>query len=442
MSDVRRALFFMPREAKSSSKRTARTTGVLTRFRRDDCGSVVMTFAVALMLLVAVAAGAIDFGRWLRAKNATVNAMDAAVLAAGRILQLPGSTNADALAVAEKYYAQNKSKNLSTDKVKFTISAFGTEMVGNAAGSLVKTPFLGLLGIKGLPINSISKAVLAANSNSGSHVELSMMLDTTGSMSGQKMTDLKAAAKDLVDIVVWEDQTTYTSRIALAPFSRYVNVSKKYFTKVTGATLSGTGSTRACVKERGGDDRYTDESPQTGGFFNRFTGSYTCQPTSTILPLTSNKTKLKNRINKFPTSGTTAGHLGTAWAWYLISPKWNKIFKNDAKPLDYSLMSQLNDAGQPKLYKIALLMTDGVYNQKYSGDSSTTQARAVCDNMKTAGVTVYTVGFDIPDGSTPDLTMQHCATSPTHYYRAEDGSALKQAFRDIALKISTLRLAE
>ncbi len=42
-----------------------------------------------------------------------------------------------------------------------------------------------------------------------------------------------AAAKDLIDIVVWDDQSKYTSRVALAPFSAAVNVGD-YFTAITG----------------------------------------------------------------------------------------------------------------------------------------------------------------------------------------------------------------
>jgi uncharacterized protein YegL len=50
------------------------------------------------------------------------------------------------------------------------------------------------------------------------------VLDVTGLMSGQKIADLKLAAKDLIDIVVWEDQSKYTSKVALVPFSEAVNV--------------------------------------------------------------------------------------------------------------------------------------------------------------------------------------------------------------------------
>ena len=350
----------------------------------------------------------------------------------------------EALAAAQKYYSENKSTRIVTVKTFLSkITTQGTVMTGTSTASLVKTPFLSLFGLSSPAGKCLAaRRSLAANSNAGSDVEISMMLDTTGSMGGQKMLDLQEAAKDLIDIVIWPDQSEFTSRVALAPFAPYVNVGTTYFNAVTNATASGSVDERTCVKERSGADRYTDASPTTGSYFAYYTGSNACKPYSTIMPLSNNKTALKAHIDNFPTTGTTAGHLGTAWAWYLLSPNWSGIWTGASVPKPYSLISELNQSGQPKLRKIAILMTDGAYNKQYSGSDSTTQARAICDNIKLAGVTVYTVGFAISVGSTSDLTMQHCATDSSHYYNASDGEALKLAFRDIALKISTLRLAE
>ena len=316
----------------------------------------------------------------------------------------------------------------------------------------MSTPFLNVVGVSDLPVKLTAKAVLAVNANAGTHVEVSLMLDTTGSMGGSKMVDLKAAASDLVDIVIWDDQSSYTSRVALAPFSRYVNVGTTYFNTVTGQTASGNVHQRTCVKERSTSDRYTDAAPGSGNYFNRYTGSGTCQPTSTIMPLSSDKVALKAHINAMPTTGMTAGHLGTAWAWYLVSPNWSSVWPAASAPKPYSMITQNADPNsnaqpgdadfKPKLHKITVLMTDGSYNKQYSGSSSTVQARAICDEIKAKGVTVYTVGFQISVNSEPDVTMQQCATSPTHYYNASSGEALKQAFRDIAIKISDLRISE
>jgi Flp pilus assembly protein TadG len=410
------------------------------KFGRDTRGAIAIIFGFVFLILVAVVGGAVDYGQWTRARSATQNAMDAAVLAGGRVMQLPNTTDAQVLAVAQKYFDENKPSYLEPENVTFSIGADGTEVIGTSMSSAVKTPFLGVIGIPNLPVNETASAKLSVGANSGSDVEVSMMLDVTGSMDGSKINDLKAAANDLVDIVVWDDQSTYTSRVALAPFSRYVNVGLTYFTAVTGQSAGSNSKT--CVKERDTSHRFTDDRPNSGDYFDAYTGSNTCKPTATILPLTNDKGALRNQIDSLGASGTTAGHLGTAWAWYLLSPKWNSIWPISSEPKAYNQTTEVNANGQPKLHKIALLMTDGTYNKWYTGDDSTTQARILCTNMKAAGVTVYTVGFAIAVGSEPDVTMQQCAVSPAYYYNAADGNALKLAFRDIALKIMTLRLSK
>jgi hypothetical protein len=59
--------------------------------------------------------------------------------------------------------------------------------------------------------------------------------------------------------------------------------------------------------------------------------------------------------------------------------------------------------------------------------------------MKAKGIVVYTVGFQL-DTQLAKTTMLNCATDPSYAYNAGDGEELRQAFRDIALKIATLRI--
>ena len=49
--------------------------------------------------------------------------------------------------------------------------------------------------------------------------------------------------------------------------------------------------------------------------------NYTDTEVNSVCALTNDTTLLKRRIDKLDTAGSTAGHLGTAWAWYLLSPK-------------------------------------------------------------------------------------------------------------------------
>jgi hypothetical protein len=506
---------------------TSRALQRLKSFNSDQSGNVGMIFGGTLMAMVVGVGGAVDYGRWLNARNQTQNAMDAASLAAGRVLQI-GGTPIQAIAAGDAYYLQMKSKLVIPtgdpsgfgDSVKFQQPTLGNTAVNAAGSSYIATPFLSIIGIDKMPVvadaATVSGSCIGVNcdvgsgggggGNLGTSIEISMMLDTTGSMSGTKLAALKVAAKELVDIVVWEDQSQYTSRVAIAPFSDSVNVGSQYFTAVTneplyeqvivgytsftypnscrkndGSIMSncfekkqygvgpiyGNGAARAtCVVERAGVNEFTDVSPAGTGTsstntsmipWNGSTGA--CGEATAIQPLTANKDTLKDAINGLVANNYTAGALGTAWAWYLLSPNWSNVFTGSAiQPQPYSMLTELNASGKPKLRKIAILMTDGAYNTWHSAhddDNSDfavnvqTKAKALCTAMKAKGIIVYTVGFQLGTGNNAKNTLSDCASSHTidsgasvkNFYNVDTPSALQSAFRDIALQISNLRLS-
>jgi phospholipase/lecithinase/hemolysin len=114
-----------------------------------------------------------------------------------------------------------------------------------------------------------------------------------------------------------------------------------------------------------------------------------------------------------------------------LSPNWNSVW-------DGAQARSYGSSGK----KIAVLMTDGEYNQQYSGSSSTTQAREICTRMKAAGLIVYTVGFQLNQTGDAIETMRQCATDETHFFNSTTGEELRQSFREIALQISTLRISK
>ena len=104
-------------------------------------------------------------------------------------------------------------------------------------------------------------------------------------------------------------------------------------------------------------------------------------------------------------------------------------------------------------------MTDGEYNTQYDSTASRSipanirlleRGQRLLDHagphlvhhMKAAGITVYTVGFQLGGNQTAITTLNQCATDPTKFYNASDGDQLKQAFRDIALHLSSLYLSK
>jgi Flp pilus assembly protein TadG len=460
------------------------------KLKSDRSGEVAITFGLISIIMFVLIGGAVDYGRWLHASKQTKTAIDSAVLAGARVMQLQGTgatAQTNAKAAAMKYYKENVKTRLATvnDTVAFVIptSADSITATGNVQ---IKTPLLSVLSIldnkdhNTMPLMKPSAAdfpvaKLKVGGNAENSIEIAMMLDTSGSMSGQKLIDMKAAAVDLINIVVWDNQTTYTSKVSIAPFSADVRLPTTMNDAARGtraATIlrpgtctTGSGQNKQtvacdktytltpCVVERAGSNRYTDAAPGTN---NYVMGEYVAGTSTNcnqgaanvIVPLTNNKTTLINAVNGLVLGGGTAGHLGTAWAWYTLSPNWNALFPASNQPQAY---------GTAKLQKIAILMTDGEYNTEFSVNgintddalagtianaSSVNQAKALCDGMKAKGITVYTVGFDLGGNTTAINTLSYCASSTNTFYQASSGSDLRQAFRDIALKVSDLYLSQ
>ncbi|MEZ5853886.1 MAG: pilus assembly protein TadG-related protein [Hyphomicrobiaceae bacterium] len=422
------------------------TSSIGRSFKSDERGSVGIIFALTTLVVVSVVGGAVDYGRATTAREQMQNALDSSVLAAGRVWQITGDITQSQLA-AEKYFYRNKPRIVENPTVSFVPSVAMNKLVMEASAVLA-TPFLSMVRTEGYQIYTKSEAELAVGGNAETSLEVSLMLDVTGSMAGSKLLDMQDAAKDLIDIIVWSDQSEYTSRVALVPFSARVNVGS-YAPQLTGLSPTYSGKKLIdCVTEREGSDQFTDKAPEpsrylgyykpNNGTSSQYSNSGNCsQPAAEIMPLTNDKSALKARINSFEASGSTAGSLGTAWAWYMLSPKWANIWPTTSRPAPYHTQ---------KLQKIAVLMTDGEYNYFSGGSKSSSTvnsyAQSLCTGMKNEGITVYTVGFSLGSNNSAAKTMlQNCATDSTKFYDAEDGAALRQAFRDIALQLAKLRLS-
>jgi Flp pilus assembly protein TadG len=471
-------------------------TRLLNKFGRDERGSVAIIFGLTIIVLCAMVGLAVDYARFVNARSQTIEATDAAVLAGARALQTNGGNQSAAESVAQTYYQQATKNRLSlvSDNVSFTVTPDGNAMIaqGNAeiATPFIHFAFLGTQKGETLPLlrangADYSKALLAVGGNSNTNLETSLILDLSGSMAGEKISDLIDAAKNLVSIIVWKDQSQYTSKVALVPYAVAVNAGT-YANAAHGPVTSGNCTTlgcknykfknpsnqqnnfaiSTCVSERTGTEAYTDKAPGAGTYvgFNYPASSNPCLKNA-VLPLTSDVSTLNSQIGALQASGSTGGQVGVAWGFYTLSPNWSSVWPAASKPAPYSdLNVKIN--GQPKLKKIAVLMTDGEYNSPYcngviSSDATTgsgntsdhinckapngssySQSLNTCTAMKTAGIEVYTVGFLVVDSQPARDLLSKCATDASHYYVSTTGDALKAAFNDIALKISSLYLSQ
>jgi hypothetical protein len=273
-------------------------------------------------------------------------------------------------------------------------------------------------------------------------IELALVLDITGSMQpAGKIDALKVAAKDVVDTLFASNPNPGAMRVALVPYSASVNAGD-YFGAVTSGAHADT-----CVVERAGAEAYTDTPPSGPGTFlgtsdRSANPRYSCPP-SPIVPLTdlsdtAQRDAFKASIDALAPLGGTAGHIGTAWGWYLLSPRWTSIWPAASWPKPYS----------PRVIKVMILMTDGEFNTSYENGnvnstdfsavgSSGYQALQVCNAVQGSDIMLYTVAFMAPANA--ESMLKQCSGAQ-NFFNADSNGELVQAFKEIVSKLTNLRI--
>ncbi len=407
--------------------------------RQDERGSIAILFSFSVFILVLCTGLAIDGARAYNVSSRLMAALDAASLAAGTMLDDPDYTDAEIKDRAAQYFAHNWARapitgiTIDTPATDISRSQFSVTVTVNVD---VKTTFGQLAGIDKFSFARSSTVVYRIKK-----VELALALDITGSMCMpcDKIDGLKQAAKDLVGIMLDGSHPPNTMKVALAPYAASVNAGG------LAAAVSGGASTDNCVVERDTGSTHTDTFPSG---FDRLgavstvpaNGRYSC-PSSPVVPLSENRDALRAAIDAMSTNGATAGHLGTAWGWYLLSPKWSSLFPRGSRPRAYADTSSI---------KSVLIMTDGAFNTSYlpigqnstdhlTAGSSPNQTLQLCTNMKLQNIEVFTVSFQA-EPMAQDL-LRDCATDAGHYFNANSTSDLRDAFRAVANRLTSLRLA-
>ncbi len=515
------------------------------KFIRGTAGVAAVWFGMTVPLIVTSVGLSVDLGQSYLVRERLSHALDAAALAA------TASASDDDAYIETKvndFIDANYPPDVIGYKLDVTVDNSADTLFVSATARL-DTSFMKAFGMETVDVKVDSEVTRII----GNNIELALVLDLSGSMnSNNKINDLKAAAESLVDIVVYEDQEDYYSKVAIVPYGVAVNVGS-YATAVRGpitAPRTITGATRAnpvvitsaahgfvngqrvyingvsgmtqinnrsfivagrtantfqlqgingstysafsgtanahctsagcsyfyfqspsgnwntfpssnCVSERTGANRYTDVPPSTT-LVGRNYASPTNNPclASEITPLTSDRDTLFARINALTAGGSTGGQVGVGWGLYMLAPDWGYLWPADSAPAEY---------GDEDLHKIVVLMTDGEYNSPYcngviaadattgsgatadhincnatNGGTSYTQAEAMCDAMKADGkeIEIYTVGFRVDAYPRGEDLMEYCATDAAHFFTADNGAELQEAFEEIARNVKSMYLSK
>ncbi|WP_430403744.1 pilus assembly protein TadG-related protein [Hyphomonas sp.] len=444
------------------------------RWRADAGGNAAIFFALSLIPILALVGIAVDTQMTLTRKNKVQAVIDSAVIFGARQMQDGASRDDVARGVDAYVTALLNQQNGRLDCAPVSIT-YRDETQDIDASIICSQPTT--------LSNVIGRTHMDFQVRSGStygigKVDVAFVFDVSGSMGNSgKMDDLKAAALDAIDTLLpasYDTARLDDVRLAMTTYDTMVNAGS-YFKAVTNKNATRTYTvnydrttrvcvsyrpngncrryddvvtplvatttiTNRCVKERVGAEAFTDAAPAPGAWieaaearFNTSTETWSVETCNSIgpLPLTDSRANLKAYVNGLNDFGMTAGHMGVAWGWYLIDPKWDSVWPAASRPLPYD---------EPDGAKAMILMTDGAFNTHFSSGqgNSFDQAKALCDAAKAAQVVIYTVAFQAP--SQGQEILQYCASSADHAFNPENGQQLKDAYQKIAKSISDLRI--
>ena len=218
-----------------------------SRLASDRGGNVVMIFALVMPALLMITLGGIDLNRITTVKARVQDALDAATLAAARSSYTDSENLQKVALVALRANLRGSSVEPFADsdiKIVLTenqvVVADMRVQVKTLVANIVLPPY-GKLMDDTLPVSVHSEV-----NRSSKDIEVSLVLDITGSMGGSRIRDLKNAANQLIKLVVQpaEKQTPYYSRMAIVPYSIGVNLGS-WADGARGAEISDTAITGA-----------------------------------------------------------------------------------------------------------------------------------------------------------------------------------------------------
>jgi Flp pilus assembly protein TadG len=445
-------------------------------FRADRRGNFGVVAAAVAGVLTLSAGFALNVAQLSLTRSSLLNALDAAVTSTARDLTTGRIAEKDARGVIEAFLTANGGIGFAAAD-RIVLDGLTVDKATGAVRAQASVAVDLVFPLFGEPTRRVSTESAALYSSR--RIEVALMLDITGSMQGQKLRDLKSAAKNAVTaFLAGQDKTNPRTRVALVPYADAVNtgsLSRVVYAERDGnsnseppplkpkdivtASASGFPSWMPdytevegsapppdlCATDREGTLQFSDAGPGDG-MVNRDWRLQFC-PSSRLMPLSTDEAALKAAIDGFRASGNTAGQIGIQWSWYMLSPQWGSVLPASARP---------EPRDDKAVAKYAVLMTDGEFNTGFAGvaagenprsqaGKSRRYAERLCAEMKKQGIELFTVGFMLKEQNAKAV-MKACASPDSggsqHYFEASTGAELDDAYQTIARNIERLALTK
>ncbi len=454
------------------ARRLKPVLAVATRFAKSRAGNVAVTFALSLAPLTAGVGGAVDYTRAVTLGSEIQNALDSGVLAAASLTQ-----TREPEAVVRSYVEAALSDHQELIAgLSVTVTAetnVNAREVQAEARVVMPTVLLGLAGINTFTITRTSEAIEEVR-----NIEISLVLDISSSMGGNRIDSLRDAAIEFVETVLDGDTEDLTS-ISVVPYGGTVKLDQTFYRFITSdPTYAPDGLNyeipvpdaddwNGCIELYGDEVAEMELTPGGHGVIPQFTvwhpGNDWCPDFNGAQSvfLSNDVGQLTGLIGNFDNpilSDGTGTDIAIGWGMRALDPSWRGglngggAFTDRPAPFD-----------DDETMKVLVVMTDGGITQQrrpedefedfeddphvgtggtddlYNKNTARSNFLSVCDYAKDNGVQVYSIAFQV-NGSSNRQLMEDCASRQANYYEISDLD-IAAAFSAIAADLEALRLA-
>lgn len=345
----------------------------LRGFAGAEDGSILPFSMMVLFLMILIGGLAIDVMRHEEKRVAIQQTLDNSVLSAASLKQ-----ELDPQTVVEDYFEKAGMSDYLTGVA--VDDGLNYRTVNAEASADTRPFFMKMFGVEDFVANADSGAEERI-----SNVEVSLVLDISGSMNGSRINNLRPAARDFIDTILNNSDPGKAS-ISIVPYSAQVNLGPDLMAQFNASRIQPYTS---CVELPdsvfGSIDLSRTMTLNHNGHFDPFynTGSIrtetNCswydawlnkpvdQASNYVMPISSDATALKAKVTALRVGGNTSIDLGVKWGAMLLAP--------NSRPVTAGLIARgavaSNMAARPldfdpyETIKVLVVMTDGENTTEY-----------------------------------------------------------------------------
>lgn len=428
----------------------ARQTRLSGRFLNDCRAAVAPLFAITALPLLGAVGAAIDFTQVNATRASFQSALDATALMLSKTAA--NQSAADLQTAANSYFnALFTRPNASNIAITANYTSSAGSKLTLSGTATVATNFGNFLGL-----DKVNISAAATSTWGNTRLRVALVLDNTGSMAwDDKMTALKTASQNLLTQLKSAATTADDVYVSIVPFNKDVNVGSsnyneswlrwdlweaangtcsisKYSKQSTCTSQGGTWTPKdrstwnGCVTDRDQNYDTTNDAPLAGGTLYP-AEQYSSCPVETM-GLSNDWTALSAKIDAMQPKGNTNQAIGLQLGWQTLT----------ASPFTVPTIDPNYQYTQ-----VIILLTDGLNTQnRWYSSASAIDARQekTCNNIKAAGIVLYTV--QVNTGGDPTSTLlQSCASDSSKFFLLTSASDIVTTFNQIGTALSSLRLS-